>query len=477
MALGLASKLNVMQTSPYESGCASAKAVETENVERWVPSRYNIRAKSDEGHLILWNTLSGAMNVFPPDQAPRILELLAHTGQEGEKEGTLEYLVDRGFLISTGVDEYKTFQYRFNRQQHRTDILQLMMMSSEDCNFRCKYCYEDFARGTMKPEVREGIKRHVENRVDHLTTLVTSWFGGEPLYGWEAVEDLGPFLHEIAEENDLGFSGHMTTNGYLLTPDIQEKLLAWRVRGFQITIDGSPEDHDKSRPGRDGSSTFWQIFDNLCALSQREEDFRVRLRVNVDMDNHGRVPEFLDLVEERLGQDPRFAIAFHAVSKWGGKNDDNLPVCGADEDSVLTTLKAAAIKKGITIANASIAGKLGQQVCYAGRPYQYLIGADGQIMKCTIALDKDPRNIVGQVTEDGEFHLDNAKVAAWTEPVYERDASCKKCVLLPNCGGLHCPLPRIEEDRKSCVPERSAPKARLVEMFRNREGRQVEITA
>src|SRR3712207_7092344 len=32
------------------------------------------------------------------------------------------------------------------------------LLASEDCNFRCTYCYEDFARGTMQPEVREGIK-------------------------------------------------------------------------------------------------------------------------------------------------------------------------------------------------------------------------------------------------------------------------------------------------------------------------------
>ena len=30
-----------------------------------------------------------------------------------------------------------------------------------------------------------------------------SWFGGEPLYGWEAVEDLAPFFMEMADEHEV----------------------------------------------------------------------------------------------------------------------------------------------------------------------------------------------------------------------------------------------------------------------------------
>ncbi|PPU93786.1 hypothetical protein XalbCFBP2523_04890 [Xanthomonas albilineans] len=37
-------------------------------------------------------------------------------------------------------------------------IFSLILLPTEKCNFRCTYCYEDFATGRMQPKVVEGIK-------------------------------------------------------------------------------------------------------------------------------------------------------------------------------------------------------------------------------------------------------------------------------------------------------------------------------
>lgn len=469
MALGLDSKLDVLQASPYDQNdfsCESPVKVKESGRQQWIPSRYNIRATAEDGRLVLWNTMSGALIVIPKNRVPLTVKALRRSGFEAERQGQVKYLADRGFLVPAGTNEYRTFQHRFAAQQHRTDMLQLMLMPTEDCNFRCRYCYEDFVRGTMPWEIREGIKKFVHKKASSLKHLAISWFGGEPLYGWDAIEDLAPFFVEITEEHGVSLGGHMTTNGYLLTPERQARLLNWKVNGFQITLDGSPEDHDRNRPGRDGSSTFWQIFENLESLSEREEDFRVKLRINVDLVNYPRIPEFLDMVQERLGGDPRFVVNFHPVSKWGGGNDERLEVCGTDSDTIMQELTKAAEVRELSLEKVELDGKFGQQVCYAARPYQYLIGSAGQVMKCTILLDKDPANVVGQIRPDGTMELDQSKVAAWTEPIYERDTGCAKCVLLPNCGGAHCPLPHVQGgDGKVCVPERSAPKTRLLEVL------------
>ena len=103
--------------------------------------------------------------------------------------------------------------------------------------------------------------------------LYISWFGGEPLYGFQAIEDLAPFAQEWARENGVFLKSNMTTNGYLLTPETADKLLSWGINSFKITIDGRPEDHNCSRPTRDGKETFWTIFENLKSLRQRPDDF------------------------------------------------------------------------------------------------------------------------------------------------------------------------------------------------------------
>ena len=40
-----------------------------------------------------------------------------------------------------------------------SNLLHLILMPTEQCNFRCTYCYEDFAHDRMSPRVVAGIKR------------------------------------------------------------------------------------------------------------------------------------------------------------------------------------------------------------------------------------------------------------------------------------------------------------------------------
>ncbi len=209
-------------------------------------------------------------------------------------------------------------------------------MASEDCNFRCKYCYEEFARGTMLPEVREAIKKHATKAISRLHHLQVGWFGGEPLYGWDAVADLAPYLQQLARDNDVHYVSHMTTNGYLLTPEIAEQLLAWDVRKFQITLDGLPENHDCSRPTRDGKPTFATIHANLRDLAARKDErLSVTIRINFDRENGPHLGRFLELLEKDFARDPRFSLLLRAVGRWGGSNDANLEVCGATEAAQL----------------------------------------------------------------------------------------------------------------------------------------------
>ncbi len=462
--MGLSSKFSILERSPHDEGCQGDDVASADPlVGRWSPSRYTVRARTNDGRLILWNTFHGTMSVFEEKQRATIESLLHRKGFEGRLEGAAKYLRDRGFIISADADEYRQFQHAFGRQHYRQDTLQLILLASEDCNFRCDYCYEEFARGTMKPDIRAGVKKLVERRLHGLRSLNISWFGGEPLYGWPAIEELGPFFFEIAEKNELRFQSSMTTNAYLLTPEIAEKLLAWKINKFQITIDGPPEFHDQSRPTRTGEGTFETILTNLEALSQREEWFAVDIRVNFDRKNHPHMDDFFDRIEQRLGTDSRFRIRFRPVGRWGGKNDPNLDVCVGEEASEIQwRLKDEARRRGLNVSDGlrDVKG-VGAEVCYAARPHNFIIGATGKVMKCTIDLDTKDRNVVGELLPDGELVLDADKMALWTEPAYSTDKKCQKCVILPACEGLHCPQIRMDYNRSPCTPLRKGYKKEM----------------
>lgn len=480
MALGLSSKFNILQRSPHDLKPQDpAPPMDAEDgQERWVPSRYNIRASTDDGRLVLWNSYKGTMSVFEAEQKPTIELLLSQKGVEARPEGVVKYLRDRGFLVKAGTDEYRRIQLGFGHQHYRTDVLQLILLASEDCNFRCQYCYEQFARGTMEPQVRLGVKRLIENRLRGLQHLSISWFGGEPLYGFDAIEDLAPFFVETTEKHGIRYSSNMTTNGYLLTPDVAEKLLAWKINSYQITLDGPPECHDCSRPTRDGDGTFSTIFDNLKALKRRPESYAVDIRVNFDKNNHHGLKAFLEVVEREFTNDSRFKLRFRPVGRWGGSNDGNLEVCGLDEAAqVQMEMKMEARKRGLSLSDdIRHVKKLGAQVCYAARPYNFIVGADGKLMKCTIDLDMQDRNIVGRLTEGGDLDLDLDKLALWTEPAFEKDKKCQKCVILPTCQGMFCPQLRMDTGKSPCSPLRKDAKKELMEVLQRRDGDTRKVT-
>jgi uncharacterized protein len=473
MPLGLTSKFEILQHSPHdllEPPTIAGPVIES--TQRWVPSRYNVQATAEDGRLVLWNTLSGKLTVFQHSDRDSVLGLLRRPGFEAPNENVVGYLAGRGYLVRQGVDEYRQFQQLFGQGHYRTDTLELILMSSEDCNFRCPYCYEDFSRGTMIREVREGIKNLVRRRIKKLNQLRISWFGGEPLYGWEAVEDLAPFFAEIAAEHEIPFGAHMTTNGYLLTPDVADKLFVWNIRDFQITLDGLAEHHNHSRPGRDGSPTFERIFDNLKALAQREENFHVALRLNFDHANAGGLSAFVELLSQAFKNDPRYNLSLHAVSKLGGPNDAQLGVCTDDDAGrIKREIQAQAERQGLSFGSLRNATRMGSHVCYAARPYSFLIGATGKVMKCTVLLDKTDYNIVGRVTQEGDLLLDKERMALWTEPAFEQDSQCRKCVVLPTCQGISCPVIRIEHNIQPCISTRRNHKAELLAILEAPEGK------
>jgi uncharacterized protein len=425
----------------------------------WEASRYNLRTTAADGSYALWNSYSGAICVIKPEQRQGVQALLKQ-GYTGEPKGVVKYLVDNGFMVPKGTNEYRKVQLSFGQQHYRHDVLELILLASEDCNFRCTYCYEDFLRGTMLPSVREGIKKMVERKAPYLKQLTVGWFGGEPLYGFQAIEDLSPFFMEIAEKHSVHYLSHITTNAYLLTPDVAEKLLAWRVLNYQITIDGMREQHDKKRPARDGSGTFDQIISNLIELKKRPESYRVRVRVNYDRENHPYLEDLLLLLEKEFGGDSRFAVAFHSIGRWGGPNDKGLETCGIDEAKIVKErLRVSAKEKGFRPAGTlRDMNSLGRNVCYAARPYNFIVGADGKLMKCTIVLDKKDHNIVGHLTPDGEMIMNVDNMALWTEPAFQSDTGCQKCAILPTCQGISCPLIRIDYNKSPCD---ATPKANV----------------
>jgi uncharacterized protein len=467
MSLGLNDRFNILNSSPLDSCCSSASQPAGETAEEvgLVASRYNVHATTEDGDLVIWNTLSGSMSTFPSNQRDKIKSLLTRKVIKARADGVEGYLQKRGFLVKEGTDERRRFRHRFGKQHYRSDILELMLLASEDCNFRCEYCYEEFARGTMEPWVRSAIKKLVESRLDGLRCLNVGWFGGEPLYGLGAIEDLAPFFKKVTDERGIALLSGITTNGYLLTKEVAEKLLSWGVGQIQVTIDGAAEDQDRLRHTRTGEGTFARVYDNLLGLREFDGNFNVDIRINFDPTSEPRLEGFVSQIGREFGSDHRFNVMLRPVGRWGGANDEDLDVCGLREsDEIAERLTALASDAGLgNYDDLRRSGGFGALACYASRPYHFIIGADGKLMKCSVALDTNDANVVGKITPNGSLEVDEDKFTFWTEPVFSTVEKCDKCVVLPVCQTVACPLVRLKNPEDTgCPPLRSKAKKRLL---------------
>lgn len=315
------------------------------------------------------------------------------------------------------------------------ETLNLIVMPTEQCNFRCTYCYEDFLVGRMSQNTVDALKLYLDRRAPTLKRVHLEWFGGEPLLAADIVLDVSKHLKTLVEQTPgLVMTSGATTNGSLLTPKLLADLVAVGVTQFQVSVDGPRALHNATRVRRSGRGSFEEVWGALTTLKNSIFDVRVTIRVHVDADKVSMLPEFLQSVRDSFLDDDRFELFVKAIEKLGGKNDDNLPIMPRDQLAQL--VDTACRRLGITVNPTSDA----DSVCYAAQGTSFVVRATGRIAKCTVALS-DPRNDVGQLRLDGSLEVYGSKVAPWLRGLTSGDESALACPLvgLPS-GRLTLPL-------------------------------------
>jgi uncharacterized protein len=306
----------------------------------------------------------------------------------------------------------------------RSDSLHLILLPTERCNFRCTYCYEDFAIGRMRPETVLAVKRLIDRRLDDLQSLSVSWFGGEPMLGRGIVEDISEHIVRVRAEqpNPFHYAADMTTNGYLLDLANVERMASLGIHHFQISLDGPEALHDRTRLRADGQGSFQKIWYNLLAIRDGIAPVDILLRIHLTPDNLPVMPEFLAQVRETLLSDPRFKVLLKPVEHLGGPNDPTMETIPTrSQAGIIRELEKIVLDGVDTDALFSA-----PEICYAARPNSLVIRADGRVGKCTVALS-DTRNTIGQLLPDGSLQIDKASLSPWVRGWASGDLAALAC--------------------------------------------------
>jgi uncharacterized protein len=249
-------------------------------------------------------------------------------GNQGSESSVLEKLVSGDFVRKASYDPYKMLELVYDDYNHCNGTLTVIVILSEACNFRCKYCYEGYDGKVMESDTIDGIINFVKNYIsnNYCKKIVISWFGGEPtLFKTEIVAFMKKLRTSIADSVEV--SGFMTTNAYLLTIEDFKAYCEVGINGYQITVDGFEDTHDKLRQLASGDGTWSKIIENLHAIADiSSPNLYVLLRVNYNEDVMVRIFEFFDYIKSEFGD--RFVIHAHPISKLG--KDENDSVCNKE---------------------------------------------------------------------------------------------------------------------------------------------------
>jgi uncharacterized protein len=319
-------------------------------------------------------------------------------------------------------------QDAFNRKH-----LNLIILPTEACNFRCTYCYEDFDIGRMSPDIVQAVIKLMERRAPELRSMEISWFGGEPLLALPvvfAVMERGQELERVFEP--FRFFANMTTNGYLLNSPLAERLAGLGVQVFQISLDGTAELHDRMRRRVDGAGTFDRIWMNLLAIRDANVDSTFILRIHFSPDTIFELDPLIDQINAQFGSCENFKVYFKAIERLGGSNDPNIALyTEPDEHFAKEVLDSRLVNPAQAF---SFYGDDDGYVCYASKPNSLMIRADGRIGKCTVAL-RDARNTIGVIKSDGSLEIDQDLARLWMRGFENMDP-----------GDLACPYTKLRTD-------------------------------
>jgi len=394
------------------------------------------------GESILFNTLNGSITVWDNSHFQKVEQFLKNPNTEpvGKHEEKIKSnLIDNNYIIDGDVDEIEIVRHRKSLGIKDKNRLDVIIMPTLNCNFACPYCYELQQPSSMNDQTETAIKKWLEFEIPKYKFVWLNWFGGEPLLNYESILSITCFAKEMCAKFDVALLTNITTNGYLLDKDKIRELIALDVLRYQITVDGPPEIHNKTRILKGGGDSFSRIFENINLLIQADKRIKVSLRVNFNHNNICSIPVLLEMFPCDIRADLR--VVYEPV--FGKKclsATNNLP--HKQISRTLTEYYRLAQEMGYDIVLEGL--KPNNLVyCYAERENQVVFNYNGDIHKCNVS-DFKPEDRLGYLTPEGKIQYDEERLNKWFG-VDLFEEKCYSCKFLPLCMG-GCRKMRLEKD-------------------------------
>ena len=429
--------------------------LEVSEPSRLIKSKYAYLVKTSSEKHIVYSVLSGAVLLFTQDDyITRIVEIFENGAVDDAVDELIGVLKEKKILINSNTNEDLFVRTLYEENIVRNRTLELTLIVTKQCNFRCTYCGQPFVNQSMKAETYEAVINFVKRQLIEYgyRAVQVSFFGGEPLLEHKEIITFLENLSEMIKEFDgIDYSATMTTNAYLLIPSIFDKLVSLKCTHFQISVDGMDYTHNNTRVLVNGGETWNQIMNNIEYATSTDSNFSIVLRTNFNFDVADSLIEFYEYVKTRFNADERVVIYYETVKDHGIESAPEM--LNALEGMILSSEISKILgEHKLPSMNVNRLCLPLSRVCYASKPNHFIFDEENRIMKCTFVMDSD-YNHIGLLNGDGSFDIDGEKHSKWVYNDYLNSDKCINCKILPLCLGKTCPNQKIINGEINCGNE------------------------
>lgn len=393
---------------------------------KYVISKY-VNFIADGDYTIMFNLRTSTFSVLSNKLGTFVESIRDNADILQEKHSDLfTQMLEKRFIVDSELDEAVQLVEEWKRADSDPSYFSMIINPTLGCNLRCWYCYENHEhKPLMKQEVIDAIFKLIDKKTqsEELRNLDVSFFGGEPLVGFDKV--VKPILEHASarcKAKGIGLTSHFTTNGVLLTDEKLDFLGSIAVSSpisFQVSFDGNRELHNQSRVDANKTPTYDTIISNVKKAAER--NFIVNVRLNYTAANAMSFLDVLDYFAELPNHTKQF-INFNFQQIWQDKANNDI-------SGQIETLKADFQKENFCVSSDNISHR---HWCYGDRENSIVVNYDGNIFKCT-ARDFNKNNREGVLTVTGDIE--------WNERYRRRMAvkysnkNCLACKIMPICNG------------------------------------------
>ncbi len=347
-----------------------------------------------------------------------------------------KYYDENSKILFSSIDLFEEFSIMHETKKEKNyNIYELILLPTERCNFRCAYCYENHDGPKWSDTDILSIKKLISRLLEVYDGVYIIWFGGEPMLELDKVIDVNSYARVESIKNNKYFNSSMTTNGVLLDKYNVEKCIKAGISGFQITLDGLSNTHNKTRKKADGSGTFDKIMKNLLDMKMLNYPFfNIVIRVNMTLEMLNDFEKIDGFFFETFHDDDRFSFLYKEVGDYGGEKVKDLAENMINKDDMRLVTKNNVIEVYNQLINID---------CYATLENSMVVRGDLSIAQCTVKL-YDPFNNTGRLYIDSTLEDINRISTSFKKTLETR--KCVECIHHNRCMMPSCPYRTIDED-------------------------------